>query len=105
MQQTTSASEEQINMFLDKLLAEKGMTGLDQEIYEQLRKDLYSRVEDRLNAAILDSLPKHVWPDFEKLLDQKEQKPIHDFLEKHIPDLQTVIASTLLSFRSVYLHA
>ncbi len=98
-------AQAQINLFLDKLLEEKGMTGLDGEVYVQLKKDLYSRVEDRLNAAILNNLPSAQLPEFEKLLDGGKSEPIHGFLQTHIPDLQGVIASELLNFRNIYLHA
>ncbi len=101
----TMQAEEQINLFLDKLLAEKGMTDLDEEVYAQMRKDLYKRVEDRLNTAILNNLPKENWDDFEKLLDERDAGPIHRFLTNHITKLQSVIAAELLGFRSVYLHA
>jgi len=91
--------------FVDRLVEEKGFKGLDEAVMKQIKKDLMTRVEDRINATILQKLPANKLDDFETLLDSKAgEKKIQDFCTKNIPDLNQEIAGALLRFRDVYLN-
>jgi len=92
--------------FVDRLVEEKGFQGLKEPVMEQIKKDLLSRVENRINAMMLQKMPASKLDDFEKLLDSKVgEKKIQDFCQKNILNLDQEVASELLRFRNVYLNA
>ena len=93
--------------FVDRLLAEKGLAGsMEEEILNQMKADLESRVEDRINAEMLAALPADRIEDFESLVDQKGSKAddIHAYLKEHVPGFDEVVANALMSFRNTYLN-
>lgn len=91
-----------LELFVNQLVAEKGLEGLDDEVLAQVKEDLMSRVEDRVNAAILARMPEDQLPAFEKVLDGGDQKAIQAFCHKHVDDMDNVVAAELLSFRETY---
>jgi hypothetical protein len=94
-----------IDQFVDKLIQEKNMEGLGPEVLQQIKFDLKSRVEDRVNAAILTALPQSKLVEFEKLLDSKSSSDkITDFCRQNISNLDNVLAEALLAFRNTYLN-
>jgi hypothetical protein len=96
---TTSPS---LEAFVDRLLDEKGLEGLDAEVLAQVRTDLMSRLEDRVNAAILAHMPEDQLPAFLKVLDSGDSAEIQKFCVKHVPSLDEVVATELLGFRETY---
>ena len=97
---------EMLNEFVTRLLQEKGiLEGQDPEVQKQLRLDLYERVEDRLNAAILRELPEDELKTFEKKLEAGNDKELQEYLREKIPDLDQVLAAELVNFRAIYLNA
>lgn len=94
---------EGLSVFVDRLLEERGVDGLDTEIVDQLKNDLLERVEDRINATILENMPSHALEDFEKLLDSDaSDEEVQKFCAEKIPNLDEIIAATLLEFRDAY---
>ena len=57
-----------ISAFAEKLLQEKGISGLSQEVMDQLRDDLVDRAENIINAEILANMPKEALGEFEEIL-------------------------------------
>ena len=95
-----------LNLFVDKLLAEKGLADQEKSIYRELHADLLERLENIVNVTIVEKMPSDKLEAFEKLLDEKaDNKTMRSFCEKHIPNVEEVIAATLLSFRLRYLGA
>jgi hypothetical protein len=94
-----------LEQFVDRLVEEKDFKGLREPVIQQIKKDLLSRVENIINAMILQKMPAEKLNDFEKLLDSKAgEKKIQSFCQKNILDLDQEIASTLLRFRNTYLN-
>ena len=88
-----------LEQFVDRLVEEKDFKGLREPVIQQIKKDLLSRVENIINAMILQKMPAEKLNDFEKLLDSKAgEKKIQSFCQKNILDLDQEIASTLLRF-------
>lgn len=101
---TKKKNIEPLNLFVDKLIEEKGFHGLEPEVMQQIKVDLLKRVDDHLNAAIINHLPESELGQFTKLLEsQKGPSEIQAFCDKHILDFNKVVASTLLKFRKIYL--
>lgn len=90
--------------FVDRLIAEKGLEGLDADVLAEVRADLQSRVEDRINAAILAHLPPEKTPEFEKVLDAGDEKHIQEFISTSVPNANEVVAEALMAFRQTYLN-
>jgi hypothetical protein len=93
-----------LHTFVDKLVSEKReFEGLEPEVITQIKSDLLSRVEDRINAAILNNIPNDQMEKFEKLTESGTDDEVQAFCQIHIPDLAQLIASELIVFRQTYL--
>lgn len=98
-----SANNDLVRQFVDRLLEEKKMDNLDPEILEQAKQDLIEKAEDSIKAAILENLPANKMEEFVRLLESGDISLTQSFIRESIPDLESVIAKTLLSFRHSYL--
>ncbi|MSU76052.1 hypothetical protein EXS54_01075 [Patescibacteria group bacterium] len=92
-----------LNQFTAQLISEKGLTNLEPEVREQMQKDLVSRIEDRINVAILKAMPEEKRRGFESLLDTGTQEDIQAYCQKEIPNLSELVAAELLAFRRTWL--
>ncbi len=93
-----------LHTFIDKLVSEKReFEGLEPEIINQIKSDLLGRVEDRINAVIINNIPEDQISEFEKLTEEGTDEQIHAFCEATIPDLAEQIATELIVFRQMYL--
>lgn len=94
-----------LETFIDKLIEEKGLEYLDEETLEQIRKDLLGRLEDRINATILENMPPANLEEFEKKLDDEaSNEEIQTYCAEKIPNLQEIIAAELLVFKQTYIN-
>lgn len=93
-----------LDLFIQRLLDEKGLTDLDQTVLEQLKVDLKKRLNDRINVSILDKLPADKIEEFEILLDKASDDEVQSFIKQNIADLDEVLAGELMRFRRVYLN-
>ena len=94
-----------IEAFVGKLIEEKKFENVDADVLAQIKSDLAERVEDRINATILENMPKEKLEDFSALLDGASDEAIQAFCHKNIDDLDEKIAAALVSFRDIYLNA
>jgi len=97
--------EQSIDVFVDRLIEEKKFENITDEVKNQIRQDLLSRIEDRINATILEHMPPEKMEEFSTLLDHANEKEIQEFCHINIPKLDEIIARTLLDFRDSYLNA
>lgn len=97
------ANEPSLQQFVDRLVEEKGFADETPEVLAQIKEDLLSRVEDRINAVILENMPSHLMEEFEKKLDQESTEQVMAFCSENIPNINEVIAAELLNFRTTYL--
>lgn len=93
-----------IEAFVDKLLQEKGITGLPVEVMEQLKADLVTRAENLINVEILANMPESAIEDFEKKLDTGDEEEIRKFCQDNIPNLEEVVAVALTKLQNIYQH-
>lgn len=96
---------EAANQFIAKLIDEKGLQGLDEEIRQQLHKDLMKRLEDRITRAIVSSLNDQQVTQLEHYIDTNQVDKIQDFLYKEGVNVNGVIASAMSEFHASYLEA
>lgn len=100
-QETTTNLEE----FVQRLVEEKGLDNLDDEVLAQVKHDLMERAENRINAAILAEMPVDKIDEFSSLLDSGDAPTIQQFCAANIPHLDALIGSELLKFRETYIGA
>lgn len=93
-----------LEKFVDKLVAEKGLQDLEAEVLSEIKSDLLGRLEDRINAVILEKIPPEKLEYFEKMLDNSDEKEIQEFCSRNILGLDQIIAAELLSFQNAYLN-
>ena len=94
-----------LEVFLDRLIEEKGFAGVEPEVLIEVKNDLRVRAEDRINASILASLPPDKLEEFERLLDGATDEEIQQFCQSNIADYDQVVAAALVGFRDTYLNA
>lgn len=94
-----------LETFVDRLLEEKGLANLDNETLVQAKKDLTDRLENRLNAAILEKMPPQYLEEFEKILDKQNEEETQAFCNEKIPNLPEILAAELAEFRVIYLNS
>lgn len=91
--------------FVDRLIEEKKLpSDLEKEVVDQIKSDLLSRVEDRVNAVIISNLSEDKLDEFNKLLDGDiSDEEMQKFCSDNIPDLPQLLASELIVFKQTYL--
>ncbi len=93
-----------LQTFIDKLVSEKReFEGLEPEVIKQIKSDLLGRVEDRINATIVNNIPEDQISDFEKISATGTDEEVQSFCAANIPDLAELIASELIVFKQTYL--
>lgn len=103
-QQAKLEIPQEIRNFLDGLLKDAGMTTLDDQMREEMIKELYARLDNFITTAIIDTLPPEHLDEFIKLNeDKKPQVEIEQFLKDKMPNSQEVFSNAFSDFRSLYL--
>lgn len=91
--------------FIDKLLEQKGVEGVEEEVRLQLRQDLLKRLEDKVNRAIVESLSQEQLVKFEHLLDTNKIDEIQPFLYNSGVNVHGIITRCMTEFQASYLEA
>ncbi len=98
---------DELDRFIGDMLAEKDLPGLhdDEEVFEELAKDLKQRLLDQIDRAVIDALPDERVDDLNALMDQSETTDvqIHEFIVSAGVDTKQVAIDTMLRFRDLYL--
>ena len=92
-----------IDTFVTKLLQEKGITGLPEEVMDQMRNDLAQRAQRLIDAEILAHLPENQLETFEQLLDSGSEESLQLFCRQQIPNMDEVVAQALVTLQKTYL--
>ncbi len=93
-----------LGMFIDKLVSEKReFEGLEPGVITQIKTDLLSRVESRINAVIINNMPEDQMDAFFEVSEKGTDEEVQAFCSSNIPDLTELIASELIVFKQTYL--
>jgi hypothetical protein len=94
-----------LQTYVDRLVEEKKFPeDLGVEVISQIKSDVLSQVEDRINAVIVNNLAADKLEEFNTLLDgDAKDSEVQAFLSENIPDLAQIIASELIVFKQSYL--
>lgn len=99
----TLSDPAEITVFLERILDNGGMKNVEPEVHQQMLTDLRSRLQNALFASFITKLPEADLPAFDALVEEKASlERIQTFLKSKIPNLDTLIADTLLAFRKQY---
>ncbi len=94
----------EVRGFLESLLADSGMTSLDDQMREDMLQELYLRLDNFLTAQIVDNLPPEQLEPFIQMNEaQKPKAEIEQFLKDNMPNAQEVFANAFIEFRNLYL--
>jgi hypothetical protein len=94
-----------LSVFVDRIIEEKKFPeDLEKEVIDQIKSDLLSKVEDRVNAVIISNLSPEKLEEFNKLLDGNiSDEDMQKFCSDNIPNLAQLIATELIVFKQTYL--
>ena len=94
-----------LTMFVNRLIEEKKLPeNLEKEVVDQIKADLLSQVEDRVNAVIINNLSPEKLEEFNQKLDSNiSDEEMQKFCSENIPNLAQLIASELIVFKQTYL--
>lgn len=93
-----------VRNFLDGLLVDAQMKSLDDDMREEMVKELYVRLDNFLTSVILEKLPPENAEEFIKMNEEKKSKAeIEAYLKDKIPDASQVFAEAFANFRELYL--
>jgi len=93
-----------IKAFIEGLLNDSGMQALDDDLREEMIKELYVRLDNFITATIIDKLPAENADEFIKMNEEKKsQEEVEKFLKEKIPNAQEMLTQAFADFRQSYL--
>lgn len=96
----------EIKSFLESLLADAGMTTLDEQTREEMVKELYVRLDHYLTNTIIENMPPAHLEEFVKMNESKKSMDeVQEFLISKMPDAQGVFVKAFDDFRNLYLSS
>lgn len=97
-------NQELIDKFIKDLLDAKNLSGVDDEVRQQLEQDLKTRLLDQIDRAIIEALPEEKLSGFNALLDNNSTtQDVQKYIVECGVDMQKVTLETMLRFRALYL--
>lgn len=96
----------EIKKFLQGLLVEANLGGLEPKLEEELLRDLYVRLEDRLVLTAASKLNPEKLEEFKAMTDKGvPAEEVEKFLRENVANIEQVFAESMNEFREVYLNA
>ena len=95
-----------LESFANDLFREKKFPeDLDKEIIDQIKNEIVSALEDRINAVIINNLPEDKLETFSEMLDRENLKDedVQNFCLENIKNLEELIAAEKIVFKQSYL--
>lgn len=96
---------EQVSQFMDSLLEEKGITDLDDETRETLKRDMIERLMAQIDTAMINALPEDKLTEFNERIDDpnfSNDDATQFFVDAGL-DVQRIALQTMIEFRMFYL--
>lgn len=94
-----------LEQFVDKLLEDKGLSELDVEVKKEMANDLLERLNNHINAGLLEALPPEKLEELGEVTANESAKEdaVQTFFAENVPDFQQTFTVILASFRKTYL--
>ena len=96
---------EQIHEFMNQLLIDKGITGIDDDVRQRLIEDMTTMLLDQIDQNAIAALPDDKADELNAKLESGELKDeqVSDFMTEAGVDLQQISLTTMIQFRELYL--
>ena len=96
---------DEVDIFINRLLLEKNLAGVTDDVRVQLVADLKARLIDQINRALINAIPDDRIDAFNILLDDASTKDeaIQSFITESGVDVPQVTLDTMLRFSQLYL--
>ena len=96
---------QEIHDFMDQLLIDKGVTGIDNEIKERVIEDMTQMLMKQIDQATIDALTDEQADELANKLNSGELKDedVPQYLTDAGLDLQQITLVTMMQFRELYL--
>jgi hypothetical protein len=93
-----------VDEFIDKLIKEKNLTSLDDEMRARVASELKELVMSNINKAIVQQIPEEKAKELTELLDDQNtnEEQLQGFVES-VVDVKKITAMELARFRNAYL--
>lgn len=96
--------QDAISKFISDLIEAKNFKTLDDDVRQQLEKDLKIRLLNQIDRAVIEKLPENKVDGLNDLLDRNaSQQEIQQYIDMSGVNRQKVTLETMLRFRSLYL--
>jgi hypothetical protein len=83
-----------------------GQHTLDPETKEELKRDVYRRLDEFIMGRIIEAFSDTDVLEFERLLQQgRSQEELWGFARSHIPNFDAINIQALTDFRDAYLYS
>lgn len=90
--------------FAKDLLREKGINGLDKDVYEGLVDEVSTIASQLVNKRIIDSMTDEQMNEFNKLIGSKpSESEVQKFIDSNVANKHFIAAEALLEFKEMYL--
>lgn len=94
----------ELTLFINQILDEKDLPGVDSEVRQQLVADMSERLLDQINRAIVESVPEDKLVAFEKIATTaKDDSELQQFFLENKVDTQKIAINTMVNFKNLYL--
>lgn len=99
------SNEEVIENFARGLLAEKNLGEMDEATEKDMINDLIERINEFINRAVLESLPKEKLDELDNMIENDAATPeaVAQLIQNSGIDAGTVSVEAMAKFREVYL--
>ena len=94
------------DLYLDRLISDAHKGNLTDNLKEEIKRDLYGRLENFLLTSFIQAMPNDAADKFDELMNSTpDQADVQNFLRQNIENIDQVSAGALLEFKDVYLGA
>lgn len=96
---------QEIDNFIDTILKEKGITGLEPDVESDLKAEMEERLLGQINKAAVMELSEEKAAELAELVDKPDftNEKMTEFMQNSGVNLTNVVADTMIKFRSFYL--
>ena len=100
-------NSDELDKFINEILAAKQLPGVTDEVRTQLVADLRERLLDQINRALVNALPDEKINEFNTLLDDEtlSDEAVQQFIASSGVDVRRITLQTMLRFSELYLKA
>lgn len=94
-----------VDEFIESLLKDKGITEVEPDIKEELKKDMTNRLIDQINKAAIMKLSEEKATELARLMDDPNftNDDLTKFMQDSGVNLTEVALDTMLKFREFYM--